>query len=195
MVSSVVVILDIGGRDELSDDNWGKRGNDGDDWKCLKAPGRRNEGVGGIASLISCGGALLVPGVSSVRPRLLGFRFAGVGGLTKDGEEIDWMLTESFAAKGRLVVEAAPRACGRLVLTARFLRLRPFFGGGCFCSSKKGLLSSDIRGLSIPTAKVVGGGDSGDEPGDGSVALESSTVEMVVVGEESFDPVVASLRL
>lgn len=42
---------------------------------------------------------------------------------------------------------------------------------------------------------MVGGGDSGDEPGDGSVALESSTVEMVVVGEESFDPVVVSLKL
>jgi hypothetical protein len=47
----------------------------------------------------------------------------------------------------------------------------------------------------MPTAKVVAGGDSGDEPGDGSVALESSTVEMVVVGDESFDPVVASLKL
>lgn len=126
---------------------------------------------------------------------MLGFRFAGVGGLTNDGEEIDWMLTVSLAGRGRLVVEDAARACGREVLTARFLRLRPFFGGGCFCSSKKGLLSSDVRGLSMPTAKVVGGGDSGDEPGDGSVALESSTVEMVVVGDESFDPVVASLKL
>lgn len=28
-------------------------------------------------------------------------------------------------------------------------------------------------------------GDSGDDPGDISVALESSTVEAVVVGEES----------
>lgn len=36
-----------------------------------------------------------------------------------------------------------------------------------------------------------GGGDSGDEPGEGSVALESSTVEQVVVGDESVDPVVA----
>ena len=40
----------------------------------------------------------------------------------------------------------------------------------------------------MPPANEAGGGDSGDEPGDGSVALESSTVDMVVVGEESFDP-------
>ena len=148
-----------------------------------------------MASLISCGGALLVPGVRSVSPRLLGFRFAGVGGLTNDGEAIDWRLTVSFAGRGRLVVEDAARACGRVVLTARFFRLRPFLGGGSFCSSKKGLLSSDVRGRNMPTANVVGGGDSGEEPGDGSVALESSTVDIVVVGDESFDPVVASLKL
>ena len=47
----------------------------------------------------------------------------------------------------------------------------------------------------MPTANVVGGGDSGEEPGDGSVALESSTVEIVVVGEESMDPVAVSLKL
>jgi hypothetical protein len=40
----------------------------------------------------------------------------------------------------------------------------------------------------MPEPKLLGGGDSGDEPGDGSVALESSTVEQVVVGDESFDP-------
>ena len=44
-------------------------------------------------------------------------------------------------------------------------------------------------------AKDVGGGDSGEEPGDGSVALESSTVDMVVVGEDSFDSLVESLSL
>lgn len=40
-------------------------------------------------------------------------------------------------------------------------------------------------------AKFDGGGfangDSGEDPGDISVTLESSTVEMVVVGEESVD--------
>lgn len=35
-----------------------------------------------------------------------------------------------------------------------------------------------------------GGGDSGEDPGEGSVALESSTVEQVVVGDESVDVVV-----
>ena len=43
-------------------------------------------GVGGIESLISWGGALLLFGVSKVRPTLLGLRFCGVGGLTKDGD-------------------------------------------------------------------------------------------------------------
>lgn len=53
IVSSVVVILDIGGRDELWDDNSGKRGSDGEDWKCLKVPGRPIAGEGGMLSLIS----------------------------------------------------------------------------------------------------------------------------------------------
>lgn len=39
----------------------------------------------------------------------------------------------------------------------------------------------------MPYVNVAGGGDSGDDPGDGSVALESSMVEIVVVGEDSFD--------
>ena len=37
-------------------------------------------------------------------------------------------------------------------------------------------------------ANVDGGGDSGDDPGDGSVALESSTVEAVFVGDEVLEP-------
>ena len=39
----------------------------------------------------------------------------------------------------------------------------------------------------MPVTKVDGGGDSGDDPGEGSVALESSTVEAVVVGDESLE--------
>lgn len=39
-----------------------------------------------MASLISCGGNLLLPGVSKVRPRLLGFRRGGEGGFTNAGE-------------------------------------------------------------------------------------------------------------
>lgn len=39
----------------------------------------------------------------------------------------------------------------------------------------------------MPAEKFDGGGDSGEEPGDGSVALESSTVDTVVVGEESLE--------
>jgi len=47
----------------------------------------------------------------------------------------------------------------------------------------------------MPTEKEAGGGDSGEEPGEGSVALESSTVEMVVVGDDVLDPVVESLKV
>jgi hypothetical protein len=139
-----------------------------------------------------------------VRPRLLGFRRGGEGGFTKVGDARG--LTSSAgggaaaeagvgaACSGRLVVDAA-RGC-REVLTAKFLRLRPFRGGGCFCSSKNGALaSSDVRGRSMPIEKLEGGGDSGDDPGDGSVALESSTVEAVVVGDESFEYVVESLNV
>ena len=124
-----------------------------------------------------------------VSPRLLPFLFGGVRGFTNEGEPIDDI---SGAAAGILrgrfrVVGCCPGL--PVVLTARFFRFRPFLGGGCFCISKNGLASSDVRGRSMPVANVVGGGDSGDEPGDGSVALESSTVEMVVVGDESVDPV------
>ena len=47
----------------------------------------------------------------------------------------------------------------------------------------------------MPVLNEFGGGDSGDEPGDGSVALESSTMEQVVVGEESFEVALESLKL
>ena len=87
------------------------------------------------------------------------------------------------------MVDAARPVCLE-VLTARFLRLRPFRTGGCFCSSKKAplLSSEEVRGRNMLVSNVDGGGDSGDESGDASVALESSTVDTVVVGEESLEP-------
>lgn len=88
-----------------------------------------------MASLISCGGALLLPGVSNVSPRLLGFRLDGVGGLTKFGEVMEVVLIGSTGGRGKLEVEAA-RPGFLEVLTARFFRFRPFLGGGCFCNSK-----------------------------------------------------------
>lgn len=45
----------------------------------------------------------------------------------------------------------------------------------------------------MPVLNEFGGGDSGEEPGEGSVALESSMVEQVVVGEESFEVALESL--
>lgn len=165
----------------------GNNGNDGEDWKCRNVPGLLKPGVGGIASRTCCGGALVFAGVVMERPRLLGFRFGGDGGLTKDGEAAP--CSSGVEAMGKLVVDDALPGC-RDVFTAKFLRFRPFFRGAGFCSSKKGaeLGSSVVRGRSIPAVKVFGGGDSGEEPGDGSVALESSTVEIVVVGEESLEP-------
>jgi hypothetical protein len=101
----------------------------------------------------------------------------------------------TFCDSGRLVVEDA-RPGVREVTTARFLRLRPFFGGADFCSSKKGAVCScEVRGRNMPILNEFGGGDSGEEPGEGSVALESSMVEQVVVGEESLEVAVQSLML
>lgn len=152
--------------------------------------------MGGIASLISWGKALLLPGVSSVSPRLLGFRFGGEGGFTKAGE-FPFPLTKAslfMMGSGRLVVEAALDVPLE-VSTARFFKLRPFLEGACFWSSKKGLPLSAVCGRIIPAAKEAGGGDSGEDPGEASVALESSTVEMVVVGDEVLDPVVEPLKV
>ena len=66
----------------------GNKGSEGLDWKCLRVPGLPNDGVAGIASLICCGGAFIDAGVRIVKPRLLGFRLGGEGGLTKDGDMI-----------------------------------------------------------------------------------------------------------
>lgn len=172
----------------------GNKGNDGLDWKCLKVPGLPNEGVAGIASLICCGRGFVDAGVSIVRPKLLGFRLGGEGGLTKEG---DMRLGpgSTFCVRGRLVVDDA-RPGVREVFTARFLRLRPFFGGAAFWSSKNGAVCScAVRGRNMPALNEFGGGDSGEEPGEGSVALESSTVEQVVVGDESFEVALQSLIL
>lgn len=95
-------------------------------------PGLPKEGVAGMASLICCGAAFIVAGVRIVRPRLLGFRLGGEGGLTKEGDMI--LGSGSVAcvcASGRLVVDDALPGV-RVVFTARFFRLRPFFGGAAF---------------------------------------------------------------
>ncbi len=66
-----------------------------------------------------------------VRPRLLGRRRGGVGGLTNEGEagaDADW--GSALVARGREAVEMA-RTEGNVdaVLTARFFRFRAFFAG------------------------------------------------------------------
>ncbi len=72
--------------------NPGRIGSDGEDWKCRSVLGRPKAGVGGIASFMSCRGTLLLAGVSKVKPRLLGFRLGGEGGLTKAGDVIDGIV-------------------------------------------------------------------------------------------------------
>jgi hypothetical protein len=80
--------------------------------------------------LICLSGAFIDAGVRMVKPRLLGFRFGGEGGLTKDGDMILGSVSILFAS-GKLVVEDA-RPGVLVVFTARFFRLRPFFGGAAF---------------------------------------------------------------
>ena len=85
-------------------------------------PGRVKAGVDGIASRISCGGDLLVPGVNSVRPRLPGFLLGGEAGFTKAGGSSGFTLSTGASVgisvddasdiggsgrNGKLVVDAA----------------------------------------------------------------------------------------
>lgn len=83
-----------------------------------------------MASFICCGRGFVDAGVRIVKPKLLGLRLGGEGGLTNEG---DMMLGpgSTLCASGRLVVEEA-RPGVREVFTARFFRLRPFLGGAAF---------------------------------------------------------------
>ena len=129
MVSSLANCF-AGIRASLFERKSGISGSDGLDWKWRSVLGLPNPGVAGIASFTS-GGAGLLPGVRRVRLKLLGFRFCGDGGFTNPGERIAGNVSATSGFNGKLVVDAARPVC-LLVLTARFLRLRPFLAGGCF---------------------------------------------------------------
>ena len=83
-----------------------------------------------MASLICCGRGFVDAGVRMVKPRLLGFRLGGEGGLTNEGD-MTLGTGSTLCASGKLVVDDA-RPGVREVFTARFFRLRPFLGGAAF---------------------------------------------------------------
>lgn len=141
--------------------------------------------------------------------RLLCFRF-GMGGLTNDGDvgaEKGWPDSVTASGSDGTARGKGWLASGRLapaVFTCKFLVLR----GLLFGESDRpnpGRLGEGLdtkldrnKSWSIPLGvypldgwSAIGKvelGDSGEELGDGSVSVES-TVEMVVVGDESVDSV------
>jgi len=122
--------------------------------------------------------------VSDIFPSFL---FGGVGGLTKAGLAGADVLSSGFNG---VVEMARPRLYAAVVLTAKFLRLRPFLPGvaglgtstGTISESGFELLSAVNREASMAKFMLVG--DCGDGPGDGSVIDEESN-DTVVVGDES----------
>ena len=153
---------------------------------------------------------MTVSGVVIQSPRLLGFLFGAMTGITNEGEagaEKAWFGNdEIFSVVASLgndetkVGLFAPE-----VLTERFLVLRGFLFGESerlnpsrlgdgvegrlgrymVSSSVTGVFTLEERGDALGSREL---GDSGEELGDGSVR-EESTVDMVVVGEESVDSV------
>ena len=152
---------------------------------------------------------MTVSGVVIQSPRLLGFLFGAMTGITNDGEagaENAWFGKEDFSlVERRGKQETRVGLFAPEVLTERFLVLRGFLfgeserlkpsrlGDGVDGRLGRYIVSSSVTGVfTLEGCKEAAGsselGDSGDELGDGSVK-EDSTVEMVVVGEESVDSV------
>lgn len=144
------------------------------------------------------------PGVEIVRPSLLAFRFGGLGGTMKEGvvgaesgcddSTAEAVEMANFGSCGPCLTDA-DMFRERFFMFRTFLpgdsgRLRPGrfkseLGGGSItpCS---GEWSLDLRDLKDESG-VIETADSGDELGEGSVMDEESSVEIVVVGEESVD--------
>lgn len=148
----------------------------------------------------------LLPGVEMVRLRFEGRLLGGVGGLMKDGDAgaegffsfLSTTSVEAFWAVRRFPSEEE-------VLMPRFFKFRGFLAGVVgLASSKKVFVLGSCDGLSVlrdrksatkEVEAVFATGDSGDCPGDGSVTVEESMVEMVVVGELSEEAVDVLSRL
>jgi hypothetical protein len=129
-----------------------------------------------------------------VNPRFLLERLlVRLGGLAKEcAKFVELVPLRSDAAIGRDVVDAAlDMTKAPEVLTARFLRFFGFLPGVVDrCISKKVCDElSEVCGLIMPNEVGYGlaSGDSGDDPGDISVAEESSMTDSVVVGDEFVD--------
>ena len=142
----------------------------------------------------------LIPGVAIVRLRLEGRLRGGVGGLMKRGDGgAELFFSLSARAAGAAGAWARRLVREVVVLIPRFFRFRAFFAGVVGRASSKKLFlddtPSDVSGLRAlkSAAKewfvILGMGDSGEGPGEGSVTEEESMVDMVVVGELSEEAV------
>lgn len=168
-------------------------GNDGDDWKWRNV-GLFRDGVEGMTSLV--GLLSLIPGVAIVRLRFDGRLRGGVGGLMKRGDGGAELLFSASAGAGAAAGPWARRFVREVVvLMPRFFRLRAFLAGVVGRANSKKLCAdktpSEVSGLRALKSEakewfeILGKGDSGEGPGEGSVTDEESMVDMVVVGELS----------
>jgi hypothetical protein len=168
-------------------------GNDGDDWKWRNV-GLLRDGVEGMTSLV--GLLSLIPGVAIVRLRFDGRLRGGVGGLMKRGDGGAELFFSASAGAGAAAGPWARRFVREVVvLMPRFFRLRAFLAGVVGRANSKKLCAdktpSEVSGLRALKSEakewfvILGKGDSGEGPGEGSVTDEESMVDMVVVGELS----------
>ena len=150
----------------------------------------------------------LLPGVDMVRLRFDGRLLGGVGGLINDGEAGAEVFFSFFFSTTSVEAFCAVRRLPREdeVLMPRFFRFRGFFAGvvGLASSKKVFVLVESCDGPSALRDRksatneddvAFGTGDSGDGPGEGSVTVEESMVEIVVVGELSEEAVDVLSRL
>ena len=172
-------------------------GNDGDDWKWRNV-GLFRDGVEGMTSLV--GLLSLIPGVAIVRLRFDGRLRGGVGGLMKRGDGGAELFFSASAGAGAAAGPWARRFVREVVvLMPRFFRLRAFLAGVVGRANSKKLCAdktpSEVSGLRALKSEakewfeILGKGDSGEGPGEGSVTDEESMVDMVVVGELSVEVV------
>lgn len=179
---------------------------EGDDWKCRRVLGRLKAGVEGATSDEFDSDRLVVPrpGVEIMSPSLLDFRFGGLGGTINEGDagaEIGCEDSTTEAVEMASLGSCAPGLVDVDMFRERFFMFRTFLPGDSG-RVRPGRVRSELGGGSIPPfwgdwpvdlkdRKDVGGvietADSGDELGEGSVTDEESSVEIVVVGDESVD--------
>ena len=133
-----------------------------------------------------------------VRLRFDGLLLGGVGGLMKDGDVGAEGFFSLGATTGKEAVAVHRRFPRELaVLIPKFFRFRAFLAGVTGLANSKKVVGEfsdeplsvlrDLKSATNEDGAVLADGDSGDGPGDVSVAEELSIVEIVVVGELSSD--------